>query len=106
MDMDEVGLLPVRSKSKRDRSSNSSKRERVTKISPSVSNSNPNSTARTSARPGLVSRSSAPLLPSLKDASHLPFEGNSDRYGHRDSVTSIKDDPFFRNYQTPHSVSL
>lgn len=24
----------------------------------------------------------------------------------RDSVASLKDDPFFRNYQTPHSVSL
>ena len=29
-----------------------------------------------------------------------------DAYSHRDSVTSIKDDPFFRNYQSPHSVSL
>lgn len=29
-----------------------------------------------------------------------------DEYSPRDSVSSIKDDPFFRNYQSPHSVSL
>ena len=43
------------------------------------------------------------------DEHHRPT--SSDRpqrpqYRSRDSVASIKDDPFFRHYQTPHSVSL
>lgn len=40
------------------------------------------------------------------------LEMNDEAYAYRmrdsirDSVASIKDDPFFRNYQTPQSVSL
>jgi hypothetical protein len=44
----------------------------------------------------------------LHDHHHDPSERRSQRpeYRPRDSVASIKDDPFFRHYQTPHSISL
>lgn len=96
---------PSRTKSKRTRSSQSKDghRERLQKKS-----SSPNSTPpRSTTRPSLASRTaSAPLVPSLLDhkVEILGFE--SDGHNHRDSITSIKDDPFFRNYQSPQSVSL
>ena len=106
--MDEVGLLPARTKSKRTRSTNSSRdtqnrsdRDRTNRSSPTSSSSTPRGS-----RPSLVSRSSAPLVPSFREAKHFVVEDDSDAYSHRDSVASIKDDPFFRNYQSPHSVSL
>jgi hypothetical protein len=105
--MEEVGLLPHRTKSKRTRSSNSSRDpnrgDRPTKASPTASNSTPRSTAR----PSLTNRTnSAPLVPATTDSNLLSVEDDFDAYSHRESVVSIKDDPFFRNYQSPHSVSL
>ena len=97
-----------------------------------LSNPSPAAVAR-AARPGLASRtSSAPAIPQSQrvsrpgggddddDDEHLDDENDDDEhhsptssdrpqrpeYRSRDSVASIKDDPFFRNYQTPHSVSL
>jgi hypothetical protein len=104
--MDEVTLLPTRTKSKRTRSSNTSRenhqRDRNSKAPATSSNS-----AARSARPNLASRtSSAPLVPLSKDPNLLNVEDDFDPHSHRDSVASIKDDPFFRNYQSPHSVSL
>jgi hypothetical protein len=105
--MEEVSLLPNRrsSTSKRVRSSNTSREVprgiRTTKHSVS-SNSTPRS-----ARPSLATRiASAPLVPSNRDLNLLGVEEQSNADNHRDSVASIKDDPFFRNYQSPHSVSL
>ena len=106
--MDGAGLLPARSKSKRTRSSNSSRdiqtrgeRDRTNRSSPTSSASTPRAP-----RPSLVSRNSAPLSPSFRDPKHLVPESDSDALSHRDSVASIKDDPFFRNYQSPQLVSL
>ena len=104
--MDEVGLLPARTKSKRTRSSNPSRDshhgERASKGSPTSTSLTP----RTS-RPSLASRtSSAPLVPVNNHPKLLADDDDFDAYSHRDSVASIKDDPFFRNYQSPHSVSL
>jgi hypothetical protein len=103
--MDQVGLLPSRTKSKRTRSSNSSRDphgERASKASPTSTSSIP----RTS-RPSLANRtSSAPLVPLTGHPKLLAVDDDFDAYSHRDSVASIKDDPFFRNYQSPHSVSL
>ncbi|TVY31175.1 Ras guanine nucleotide exchange factor A [Lachnellula hyalina] len=36
----------------------------------------------------------------------LSFGQGSNGHEQRDSITSVQDDPFFRNYQSPHSVSL
>ncbi|KAH8818259.1 ras guanine nucleotide exchange factor domain-containing protein [Hyaloscypha sp. PMI_1271] len=104
-------VLPHRSKSKRGRSSNSIPARSPdhtanANISQTLSNSAPRST-----RPSLASRtSSAPLLPAIKVKTPNLLsgedEGGLDQYSIRDSVASIKDDPFFRNYQTPNSISL
>lgn len=103
--MDGVGLLPARTKSKRTRSSHASRdshRERASKASPTPTSSTP----RTS-RPSFTARtSSAPLVPVTGPPKLLVDEDDFDAYSHRDSVASIKDDPFFRNYQSPQSVSL
>jgi hypothetical protein len=110
MDSHEVGVLPQRTKSKRTRSSNSSRDpnrgEHSTNPSPTISSSTPRT-----ARPNLASRTtSAPLLPGIKVKNPNPLSGeddiDTDLYNIRDSVASIKDDPFFRNYQSPNSVSL
>lgn len=50
--------------------------------------------------------SSAPVVPQTKENFKPNINGDSRAYCHRDSVSSIKYDPFFRNYQTPQSVSL
>lgn len=92
--MDDVGGHPVRSKSKRTRTSSSSK-ESSRKDQPSKPNSRSSLAASRTA--------SAPLIPLSKD-NHIPLDDES--FNHRDSVASIKDDPFFRNYQSPNSVSL
>jgi hypothetical protein len=99
-------VLPQRNKSKRGRPSNPARDSNHTaNASPTSSSSTPRA-----ARPSLASRtSSAPLLPANKvKTPNLLSEGeaNVDLYSIRDSVTSIKDDPFFRNYQSPSSVSL
>jgi hypothetical protein len=104
--MDEVGILPSRTKSKRTQSSNSKEghRERLQKkaASPTTSNSTPRS-----ARPSITTRTaSAPLVPSIRDPKLEIIGFDPDGHSQRDSITSIKDDPFFRNYQSPHSVSL
>ena len=99
--MEDVGQLPERTRSKRERTSRASRGGRTIKPPSTVSSATP----RTSLRPSLVSRSSAPL-PLARITEQPPFEDNLRAYVHRDSVASIKDDPFFKNYQTPHSVSL
>ncbi|KAH8590271.1 ras guanine nucleotide exchange factor domain-containing protein [Bisporella sp. PMI_857] len=101
--MDEVSLLPSYAQSKRRRSSSSRDkhhREQGSKTSPS--------SPRSSSRPSLSSRtSSAPLVPLSKELPKLTtIEDEFNTFNFRDSVSSIKDDPFFRNYQTPQSVSL
>jgi hypothetical protein len=102
-------VLPQRSKSKRGRSSNPARDPDHT-ANANFSQTLSNSTPRT-ARPGLTARtSSAPLLPAIKvktpNLLSEEDEGDVDLYSIRDSVASIKDDPFFRNYQSPSSVSL
>jgi hypothetical protein len=110
MDSHEVGVLPLRTKSKRTRSSNPSRDpnrgDYATKPSSTISNSTPRA-----ARSNPTSRtSSAPLLPAIKIKNSNLLSGeddvDADLYSIRDSVASIKDDPFFRNYQSPNSVSL
>ena len=93
--------------SKRTRSSNASKdshHEQASNASPTSA-----STPRTT-RPNVASRTaSAPLLPLISPPKFLANDDEDDffnAYNHRDSVTSMKDDPFFRNYQSPSSVSL
>jgi hypothetical protein len=117
----EVGILPIhtssdglqrhKSKTKRTKSSNPLRTsdpprgDRTSKASSASSGTG--SSAPHSSRPGLNSRTnSAPSLPPSK--AQLPTESNNNLHSssYRDSVTSIKDDPFFRNYQTPQSVSL
>lgn len=100
--MEEVGSRsPSRTKSKRTSHSKDGHRERLQKKSPS------STPPRITTRPSLASRTaSAPLVPSRLDhkLEILGFESNG--HNHRDSIASIKDDPFFRNYQSPQSVSL
>lgn len=99
-------VLPQRSKSKRGRASNPAI-DHTANVSTTLSNSTPRT-----ARPSLASRtSSAPLLPAIKVKSPNLLSGEDrvddvDPYSIRDSVASIKDDPFFRNYQTPISAAL
>jgi len=114
----EVGILPIqtssdglqrhKSKSKRTKSSNPlrtsdpPRADRTSKASSASGSSDPHSS-----RPGLNSRTnSASSLPQSK--AQLPTKSNNNLHpsSYRDSVASIKDDPFFRNYQTPQSVSL
>jgi hypothetical protein len=106
---DETSILPTRSQSKQSHSSTSSR-----------TSSNPSAASVARSRPALATRNnSAPSVPlsstntntttttirdpKVVDADDLP---NLHSHSHRDSVASIKDDPFFRNYQSPHSVSL
>ena len=101
--MEEVTVLPSRSASKRTRSTNtsreSSRREYTTK------SSSGSSTPR-APKPSLSRTTSAPPIPPSKDPKLTTIEDESEGYNLRDSITSIKDDPFFRNYQSPRSVSL
>lgn len=117
--MDEVKLLPqppTRATSKRARSSLStrerdgykSRKDQNTRASSASAGSSPQST-----KPSLNRISSAPPLPILptdKDAKLLTIDDDSSLdngdYENRDSVASIKDDPFFWNYQSPNSVNL
>lgn len=94
--------LPQRSRSKTTRvSKTASQGERTKTQKDSTANSTPRVT-----RPGAgVRTASAPLVPSTTDP-HLIVAEGLDVFAHRGSVVSIKDDPFFRNYQTPNSVSL
>jgi hypothetical protein len=117
----EVGVLPIhatsdglqrhKSKTKRTRSSNPlhasdpPRSDRNSKASTASSGTGSSSTQ--SSRLGPSQRTnSTPSLPLSK--AQLSTESNNKPHSssYRDSVTSIKDDPFFRNYQTPQSVSL
>lgn len=90
------------------RSSNSKDRhrERLRKksITPESTVSNvPSSPTRT----GILERTaSAPPVPSKREVQIAILGGSSDGHAHRDSISSIRDDPFFKNYQTPHAISL
>jgi hypothetical protein len=99
--------LPARSRSKRIRSAHPSSDPFRGHLATTASPSSPTTTPR-AARPGLAARAnSAPLVPLLsKDPEPLDAEPPLDVYVQRGSVTSIKDDPFFRNYQSPHGASL
>ncbi|KUJ18233.1 ras GEF [Mollisia scopiformis] len=98
MSMDGVTLLPQRKPSSTLRDPPSSASSFSAKAaSPSSSASTP----RSSARPSFATRTlSAPGNPNA-----LSLEDDADTQ-QRDSVTSIRDDPFFRNYFSPHSVSI
>jgi len=76
-----------------------------------TSNANSKSVPRSAARPGTVTRtSSAPLAPSApsadREAKLLSFDSDFNVEPKRGSVASVSGDPFFRNYQSPNSVSL
>ncbi|KAF7873945.1 hypothetical protein EAF04_002617 [Stromatinia cepivora] len=127
--MDEVGAsgFPARMTSKRSKSSNPLRTDsqRIHRSSRALSVSPPSAGASTTfglrSRPGLGSRTaSAPFVPlsrgsgsgSLDPRFSTTIEDDSEEgldlhaRSYRDSVASIKDDPFFRNYQSPSSVSL
>lgn len=103
----DASVLPARSKSKRSRTSSSSTSKESSRRAPDQTSkaAAPSSSTSRSGRPSLTARtSSAPLVPLSKET---PIAvGDEAVFNHRDSVTSIKDDPFFRNYQSPNSVSL
>ncbi|KAM3066765.1 hypothetical protein ACMFMG_011836 [Clarireedia jacksonii] len=106
--MDEGGAFPKRTKSinpLRTESHRAQRSPRTLSVSPP---SIPTTTGPRT-RPGLGSRtSSAPLTTGgiVEPKNSTTKEEDSDERSYRDSVASIKDDPFFRNYQSPHSVSL
>lgn len=127
--MDEVGAsgFLARTTSKRSKSSNPLRTDsqRIQRCSRALSVSPPSAGAPTTfglrSRPGLGSRTaSAPFVPlsrgsgsgtldtrfstTIEDDSEEGLDLHARSY--RDSVASIKDDPFFRNYQSPSSVSL
>ena len=117
----EVGVLPInstsdnlqqhKSKSKRTRSSNAlrasepPRSDRMSKASTTSSGTITSSSnvSRYSQKPRTNSTPNIPLgnSQSSSESNSNPFSDN-----YRDSVASIKDDPFFRNYQTPQSVLL
>lgn len=97
-------VLPKRSRSKRGPSV-SSGREKPRRDSAT----SPKALRSQASRPSLTTRtSSAPLVPQSesKRSSTSGRKKEADIHVQRDSVASIKDDPFFKHYQTPHSVSL
>ncbi|TGO31615.1 hypothetical protein BHYA_0484g00030 [Botrytis hyacinthi] len=128
--MDQVGAggFPARTTSKRSKSSTLLRTDsrRFPRSSRTLSVSPPSvgasGTFGLRSRPGLGSRtSSAPFVPlssgsnsgsidpprfstTIEDDTEEALDLHARSY--RDSVASIKDDPFFRNYQSPHSVSL
>ncbi|PQE21021.1 hypothetical protein CJF32_00005450 [Rutstroemia sp. NJR-2017a WRK4] len=111
--MDEGGAFPKRTVSKRTQSTNPLRTEshRAQRSPRTLSVSPPSipTTIGPRTRPGLGSRtSSAPLTTGgiVDPKFSTAREDDSDGRSYRDSVASIKDDPFFRNYQSPHSVSL
>jgi hypothetical protein len=117
----EVGVLPIhstsdglqrhKSKTKRTRSSNPlhasdpPHSDRNSKAATTSSGMGGSSTHSSGPDPSQRTNS-APSLPLSKV--QLSTEANNKFHSssYRDSVTSIKDDPFFRNYQSPQSVSL
>jgi hypothetical protein len=87
-----------KSKSKRTRSFTSTRNSDTPRSSSNAATASLEPSTLHSARPALNSRtSSAPIV---------PLNSGVSTYSQRDSVTSIKDDPFFRNYQNPQSVLL
>ncbi|TVY49626.1 Ras guanine nucleotide exchange factor A [Lachnellula occidentalis] len=98
--MDEVGALPpARSRSTRAHSRDPHRGERMSK-------SRSSSTAQPV--PPVSTSSGAVAASPSKDFKYLTlsFDRGSNGHEQRDSITSVQDDPFFRNYQSPHSVSL
>jgi hypothetical protein len=117
--MDEPTTLPTRVRSRRNHSTSAASHDlhdphdRHNPDLPhdprgerTLSNPSPAAVART-VRPGPAARtSSAPLVPLAASRRGPALLDDDHAHRPRESVTSIKDDPFFRNYQTPHSVSL
>ena len=90
------------------RSSNSKERQRDRLRKKSIT---PDSTTTIppspSSRPGILERTaSAPPVSSKREPLITIIGTGSDGHAHRDSISSIRDDPFFKNYQTPHAISL
>jgi hypothetical protein len=128
----ETGVLPVhptsdglqrhKSKSKNPRSSNSSRNDDTTRDRTSRTSTTSSSTAVSSTYGDRASRNSTTSSATAIDSAHssrpgpnpranssptLPFSKAHDLHAYnRESVASVADDPFFRNYQTPQSVSL
>lgn len=104
--MDKPNLPLLRQKStRRNRTPNSkeSRGDHSLPASPLASRSAP----RTNGRPGLATQSSsATLVSRTSDPTLLLLDDDIDSHSHRGSIASIKDDPFFRNYQSPQSISL
>ena len=96
------GTYQQRIGSKRTQSTSGREKSRISKPLPSTPTSprSPNSRPTTGTR-----TTSAPLMP-LLETKPLPISKEADSHTPRDSIASIKDDPFFRHYQTPQSVSL
>jgi len=119
--MDEAGLLPAkRTKSSSSFRSDSQQQHRSGRKSkaPSSSPTSPLANTSVSRRPPVSRTASAPLVPQIGSSSNSSSSNSnskdprflvlddSEAHGQRDSITSIKDDPFFRNYQSPQSLSL
>jgi len=104
--MDEVtrpAASPQGSRTKRTQSASGREKPRNSKPLPLTPTSPRSSTTRSSLAG--TRTHSAPLVP-LFEAKPLPAGKEADTHTPRDSIASIKDDPFFRHYQSPHSVSL
>ena len=109
--MDEVNLIPARSKSKsksRPSSSrtSSSREERQRKNSMKSSPPSPSIPRSPRLNLGGNRTASAPFVPLSRDPNYKIVGAEIGVYSHRDSVNSVSSDPFFRNYSSPHSVSL
>ncbi|RDL39275.1 Ras GEF [Venustampulla echinocandica] len=113
--MDEVGVLPARTKSTRSRTRDGHRERSLSKPSkpptaplPSIpvsgSKSRSSSTPR-SARPALTTRASSAVLgAAAKDPAFPPPDDIP--YGRRERLGSIQDDIFLRSYQSPLSAAL
>ncbi|KAH8811818.1 ras guanine nucleotide exchange factor domain-containing protein [Xylogone sp. PMI_703] len=111
--MDEVGFMPAPSQSRHTRSSNptqpDSRRGDPSIRTSTTSSSSPSATATTSRTPGpsnSVGLSPTPIPITTEPQLLNPKVETAKFHQYRDSVTSIKDDPFFRNYQSPHTEFL
>jgi hypothetical protein len=78
--------------------------------SSSSSSSSSTSTSTSNSRPSLTTppTNSAPLLSQSEASSQpiQPVDKDFHPHSHRESFNSLSVDPFFRNYQSPHLVSL
>ena len=85
------------------RSSNSKDRHRERLRKRSIT-SDPTVIPSSPTRTTILERTaSAPIVPSQGEP-QIAIIGEG--HAHRDSITSIRDDPFFKNYQTPQAISL